>query len=379
MAPTVRKFTAQGSDLLHAAKWVEKATSKDSTLFAVKVEGGVLSLEAYNGIHSSIAKVTVDQKFPDETHFSVNSRMFSDALKNIGNNTVELTFSERKLLMVAPRMRYTLPVTVPRSTTDLPTMPEKFGVVESKHFTTLLAHAASMASDDPSTPSLTTVHFKVEPQNKFFKMMSTDRYRMVIRKVHYVPDADASQENFEFDVDSAALKTLVAGLGEVDNISLYAEKDGSNIFGVGTNMARASVLLKDVKPINYAAFESQTTEHGIVMDRKILANAISKTKGSMSGTAKLATLIINGNEATLVAESDDIDTEMEIDVTSQNYDEEFRIRLNLDFVGAILKAGSSKYVKFGADKPAKPVLVYEMKDEDTKEDEYFSLFMPMSV
>lgn len=379
MAPTVRKFSAQGSDLHFAGKWVEKATSKDNSEFAITVEKGILTIEAFNGIHSSVAKVSVDQSFDGETHFSLPSKMMMDPLKNMSSQTVKFEFSERKLIMSAPKMRYVLPVRVPRSAVALPELPKLMGVVNVKNFTTILGHCTSMSSDDPSAPSLTTVHFEVEPQNKLIKLMTTDRYRMAIRTVSYLPDSDASQENFTFDVDSRALKELVAGLGDADELKLYAEDGGDKLFGVGTNMMRASVLLKDVQAINYSAFEKLNTSNSIIVRRKEMISVINMTKSAASGGTKTGSIVLNGDDLSITSGgvNGSVDTEMEVEAVSHDFDENIDIHCNLDYVGSVLKAGSSEFVKFGINSNVKPILVYEMKDKDTIDTDYFSLFMPL--
>lgn len=379
MAPIARKFTLEASEMLQAARWVEKATGKDSQLFSIKIADSMLVIEAYNGIHSSKAAVSVDQKFDDETRFSVNARMFIESLKTIGSNTVQATFTERKLLLVAPKTRYNLPVTVPRNINALPEMPERFGSVDVKHFTHLLNHATSTASDDPSMPALTTVHFAVEPQNGFFKMMSTDRYRMVIRKVTYTPDNDASKENFTFDVDASALKALVSDMGEADILSLYAQAKDNSLFGVGTNNQRASVLQKDVTAINYAALMKSPVTNSVVINRKDLSASITKTKSALSGSVKIGKMVFDGDEMTLIANSEDIGTEMECELVSTELSEPLEISINLDYIGAMLKAGTSKNVKFGVNlaKPNTPVIVFELTDKDEQNPDYFSLFMPI--
>lgn len=390
MAPTVRNFSVQATDLLAAARWVDKATSRDNSMFAITIEESVLTIEAYNSIHASTAKVSVDQKFDGQTRFSVDSKLFLDAFKNFGANTVEASFTERKLNLVAPKMRYSIPVTVPRNVNTLPAMPERFGTVQMKTFSAMLAHAATMATDDPSAPSLTTVHFAVSPQNKFFKMMSTDRYRMVIRKVAYEPDANASMEEFNFDVDARALKELIADIGEADQVSLYAAdpaNGNSRLFGIGTNSLRASVAFKDVKAINYSAFEKMSSTNSVIFERKSLTSAITKSKSAISGSVKSGVIIIEDDAMKLVtgaaagsnASSNDVATEMECEMLSHDLEEKREIHANLDFISTILRAGSSKYVRFGLSKPNMPVLVYEMIDEKMDDPNYFSLFMTIHV
>lgn len=390
MAPTVRKFTIQAPDFLAAAKWAEKGTSKNDPMFSVSIANGELGIYAYNGIHASAAKAIVDQKFDDDTRFSVEARMLLDPLKNMGSNEIEVSFTGRIIEMKTRQIKVSIPVVVPRSAPTLPKMPPKMGTVETKEFTSLLAHATMMASDDPSAPSLTTVHFEVSPQDKSFKMMSTDRYRMVIRKVAYTPAPvepdengvipDNAMDKFNFDVDSAALKGLVSALDDADTLTLFAGREGeaNRLFGLGTNVAQASVVMKDVKPINYSQFEKMTAEKGVLFERRELVQTLNKTKALVQGSVKKASILIEGSDVSVIAKNDSgFETVMGIDHKGHDYDEDYRITTNLDYMITVLKAGTSKQVKVLSDTPSRAILAKEIKDDGTVDPSYFSLFMPI--
>lgn len=380
MTRTKHEFSAQGSDLLAAVRWTEKAVDKSSAgLLSIKVENGQMILEAYNGIHSAVSKVPVNQP-ATQTRFSVESKMFLDSIKNMGNATVEMVFSGNQLTISAPKIRVTLPVTVPRSTPSIPDMPARMGTVESEHFTAMLGHATMTASDDPSAPALTTVHFEVDPANSVFKMMSTDRYRMVIRTVHYTVDPNAATEPFNFDIDSAALKNLITALGEVQTLELFAAADGANILGVGTPTTQGSVLMKDVKPINYQQFLKMSPQNYLLLERKEILSAISTTRNLMTGTIKAGTITISNDDVTLVSDNKDrtgFGTNVGLEHHGHTYDDTYSVIMNLDYVYSLLRAGSSKFVRFCSDIPHQAAQIQEMKDETTPDPDYFSIFIPI--
>lgn len=379
MTRSKKEFSAQGSDFLAAVRWVEKAVDKSSTgLLSIKVNQGEMTLEAYNGIHSAVAKVPVMQAHI-ETRFSVEAKMLLDSLKNMGNETISMAFESTKLTISVPKIRVTLPVVVPRSAPTVPDMPSKMGTVESEEFMNLLGHATMTASDDPSAPALTTVHFEVDPSTSSFKMMSTDRYRMVARTVKYTVDPGASSEAFSFDIDAAALKNLVASLGDAQTITLFAGPGENNIFGVGTPTVQGSVLMRDVKAINYARLMSMLPQNNVLFERKELLSAISKTRSLMTGTTKVGVLTIESDSVSLASNNADrgVGTDMGVENHGHTYDETYSVVMNLEFVYSLLRAGSSKFIRFCSDVPTQAVLIQELKDDNTANKDYFSVFVPI--
>lgn len=395
MAPQMKNFTVDGSEILSAVRWATKATNKDSPNVSIEIKESFLTVKAYNGIHSSEAKVLVDQQFEGELRFFANLPMLVDALKNMESKRVKFAFTERKLIITAPRMRFNIAVTVPRTQIQMPTFPPLFGTVNTANFMKLMGHCTVMTSDDLSTPSLTTIHVEVNPQDKTIKMMSTDRYRMVIRTIEYVPSKDAPLDKFSFDIDARSYKALVADLGhDADALNLYANSSNdNNLFGIGTSDRLASDLLKDVKAVAYDKFEKISIDTGFVVERKTLQSAINTTKSSISGVVKPGYLTITEKELKVSSKGQDLETEMEVDLVSQNISfptvseedlaagvepKEYVVHVNFEYVASILKAGSSKFVRFCTNDPKRHLLVKEMADENTEEKGFFSLFMPIS-
>lgn len=359
-----------------AVKWASKLTqNKDNSLIAVKIENGVMVMSAYNGINSSKSKSDVTQKFEGVLEFSVNGTLLANAIKSIKDATLKCSIDGRTLTIRSTKAKFTLPITVPRNKLVLPPMPPAVGKVDAQEFRTLLNHAIAMTSDDSSTPVLMTVHIEIDPQNSVLTLVATDRYKLVIRKLSYEP-ANTSEETdkFSVDVEARSFKTLMADLNDEDQMTLYASSSNDNRqLGIATSTQIGMVGLKDVKAVNYSQFLAMHNSHRIVLKRSDLTQAISITKPLIEGSVKGADLAIEGSLMTLVTPMTDID----IDLVESDISEKMDIHMNLDYLSPVLSAGKSEYVGFSIENANKPVLVQEMKDKDTIDENFFSLVMPI--
>lgn len=370
-------FAVVTDEFSRAVKWASKLTQqgKDNSLIAIKIENGNLVMSAYNGVNSSKSKSSVTQKFEGELEFSVNGTMLSNAIKPMKDASLTCTVDGRTLTIKSAKARFALPITVPRNKLVLPPLPPAIGTVDAKEFKMLLNHAISMTSDDSSTPVLMSVRVEFDPQNSTLRLMSTDRYKLAIRKMKYTMSSTATDsEIFNVFVDSRSFKTLLADLDEEDDLTLYASSSEDNRqFGIATTTQIGMVALKDVKPISFAQFDNMNHSYTVVVKRSELTQAITLTKPLIEGTIKGADLAIDGKSMTLISPMTDID----IDVASSDLTEKMELHLNLDYLTPLLSSGKSEFVGFNIENSSKPVIIQEMIDKDTVNRDYFSLVMPV--
>lgn len=370
-------FAVVTDEFARAVKWVAKLTAqgKDNTLIAIHIKDGTLVMSSYNGINSSKSKSDVTQKFDGELEFSINGSMLTNAIKSIKDSELTFSVDGRTLTMKSSKARFVLPITMPRNKLVLPPLPPSVGKVDAKEFKTLLNHAISMTSDDVSTPVLMTVHVEFNPQNSEIMLMATDRYKLVVRKLKYTPSNDSTEdEKFGVDVEARSFKTLLADLNDEDELTLYASSTNDNRqLGIATTTQIGMVSLKDVKPLNFAQFLTLSHSYHVVLKRSDLTQAIALTKPLIEGSLKGADLVINSSSMSLASPMTDID----IDIVSSDFEEEIEIHMNLDYLTPLLSAGRSEYVGFNVENAGKPIIIQEMKDKDTVNNDFFSLVMPV--
>ncbi|MBC9704785.1 MAG: hypothetical protein H9W81_07395 [Enterococcus sp.] len=372
----IQEFEVVTDELNRAVRWASKVTqSRDYANIAVHISNGVMTLSATNGVNSSKSKSEVTQKFDGDLDFSVDGTFLANATKSIKDSTIKCTLEGgKKLTIKSSRAKFSHEVTIPRNKLVLPPLPPPLGRVEAKDFRTLMNHAISMTSDDPSTPVLMTVRVEFSMQNKEVRMMATDRYKMVMRKMSFIPDPNTHDtEDFGVDVDAKSFKTLLSDLSDDDIITLYATGvEETRQFGIATSTQIGMVSLKDVKPINYGNFLRMSNSHNIMFKRSDLVQAIALTKPLM-GSVKTAEIAIDGTDMSLKTEM----TDVEVELVSTELPEPMSIWVSLDIVSPILSAGKSSTLCFNIENSGKPVIVRELNEDGSFNTDYFSLFMPM--
>lgn len=373
----IQEFEVVTDELSRAVRWASKVTqSKDYSNVSIHISNGVMTLSGTNGVNSSKSKSEVTQKFDGELDFSIHGMTLANAIKSIKSPTIKCSLEGgKKLVIKSSRVKFSLDVTIPRNKLVLPPLPPPLGRVETKEFGNLMNHAISMTSDDPSTPVLMTVRVEFSMQNKEIRMMATDRYKMVMRKMPFIPDPNTQDtEDFGIDIDARSFKTLLGELSDDEYITMYATgKEDLRQFGIATSTQIGMVSLKDVKPINYGNFLRMSNSHNVVFKRSDLAQAISMTKPLM-GSVKTAEIFIEGNDMSLKTEMTDLDIDI---VSSDLPPAPMSIWVSLDIVSPILSAGKSTNLCFNIENAGKPIIVRELNDDGSFNENYFSLFMPM--
>lgn len=390
-----RTFIVQGQDLARITKWAEKATnttSPENNSIVVKIKESRLSMQAYNGNQSVETATSITQNFPDDIRFSVNSALLSEAVKKMEKYEIKASFERTKLILstTKPRMRYVLPIHVPRTVTELPEFPKKLGVVDTKTFKDAITDVSNAVSpDSQGLPVLETIKITFQPQNKLINLIATDRYAIVNRIIPYESESNASQENFHMFVKPSSIKDALSSIVDEDSIDLFAEGEVNNLFGMGTNIARMSTLTVNVgKAPALEKLLVSTSEHSMVVSRSEMMTALTNLRSS-GGGGGVTIAYMKFTDEVLTIESDpsqietkDVGFEMEVDVIDHNYTEDFDLKINAQYLTNVLKSNKTKNVKIvlspTAEGKRKPVLVLEVDDEKKVNPNFTSLFMPLS-
>lgn len=390
-----RTFIVQGQDLARITKWAEKATDSstaENNSIVVKIKESRLFMQAYNGIRSVETATSITQNFPDDIRFSVNAQLLGEAVKKMEKYEIKASFERTKLVLstTKPRMKYVLPIHVPRTVAELPELPEQAGTVDTKVFKDAISDVSNaVVTEDLGLPVLETIKISFQPQNKLINLIATDRYVIVNRIIPYEPNPKASQENFHLFVKPSSIKDALSSIVDEDSINLFAEEAGNNLFGMGTNIARMSTLTINVG--RAPALEKllvSASEHSMIVSRSELMTALTNLR-SASGGGGVTIAYMKFADESLSIESDpeqketkDVGFEMEVDVIEHNYTEDFELKTNAQYVTNVLKASKTKNVKIvlspTPEGKRKPVLVLEVDDENKSNPNFTSLFMPLS-
>lgn len=388
-----RTFIVQGQDLARITKWAEKATDTlkaENSGIVVKIKESRLFMQAYNGKRSVETATSITQNFPDDIRFTVNANLLSEAVKKMEKFEIKGSFERTKLVLstAKPRMKYILPVHVPKTVPELPEMPEKAGIVDTKVFKDAITDVnLAVLNEDTGMPVLESIKMTFQPQNKIIDLIATNRYIIVNRVIPYEPNPEASQENFHIFMRPSNIKDALSNIVDEETMNLFAQAEGNNIFGMGTNIALMGALnLSIAQSPALNSFFTNPAENNIIVPRADLITALTNLRSS-GGGGGVVIAYLNFTDEMLTVESDPTQQEargsgfeMEVDVIEHNYPDGFKIKTNAQYLIDVLRANKSKNVKivFAPEKATKPILIFEIDDTEKVNPKFNSVFMPLS-
>lgn len=385
---TEKTFTIATDEFGRLARWTGKLTrSADSSLIVVEVADSKIVMSSFDGISMAKAQADVVQQFTTKEKFSLNGALLMSVAKGIKDKTVTCIISDGTLTIKTPKMKFSIPTTGEGIRRTLPELPPVLGKVDSHEFKSMIQHASSATSDDPTTLALTVVNIKVSPENQTLTLAGTDRYKFIVRTMEYKAAPGTEKiADFDLNVDSKNLKNLISDVDEAGDLTLYAtlptgESDDSGnkpsvgLFGVATSSQIGTLLLRDVKYVNYGhLMKHKDSAYKVVVKRSDLNAAVNTTKPLIKEAIKKGTLKLSEDGLIVSTPIADIDVE----TVSSNMDKELEVFVNLDFITPILAAGKSEYIRLGFNTATTPIVIEEMVDQNKSEDSFFTLVMVMT-
>lgn len=384
---TEKIFTIATDEFGRLVRWAGKLTrSADSALVVVEVADNKMVMSSFDGVSMAKAQADVVQQFKTKEKFSVNGALLMSVAKGIKDKSLTCIISDNALTVKTPKMKFSIPASGEAIRRVLPELPPVIGKVDSHEFKAMIQHASSATSDDPTTLALTVVNIKVSPSNQTLTLAGTDRYKFVVRTLSYKAAPETTQlPDFELNVDSKHLKTLIADVDEAGDLTIYAtipddnaeddKKAAVGLFGLATSSQIGTLLLRDVKYVNYGhLMKHKNCTYKVVVKRSDLNAAINTTKPLIKESIKKGSLKLTKDDFIVSTPFADI----EVETASSNLDKELDVILNLDFITPILSAGKSEYIRLGFNTPTSPIVVEEMETTDKADDNFFTLVMVMS-
>lgn len=385
---TEKTFTIATDEFSRLARWTGKLTrSADSSLIVVEVSDSKMVMSSFDGVSMAKAQTDVVHQFTTKEKFSLNGALLMSVTKGIKDKTVTCIIGDGTLTVKTPKMKFSIPTTGEGIRRTLPDLPPVLGKVDSHEFKAMVQHAISATSDDPTTLALTVVNIKVSPENKTLTLAGTDRYKFIVRTMEYKVASGTEQlADFDLNVDAKNLKTLISDVDEAGDLTLYAtlpdtntddteKKNYTGLFGVATSSQIGTLLLRDVKYVNYGhLMKHKDSAYKVVIKRSDLNAAVNTTKPLIKESIKKGTLKLSEDGLVLSTPIADID----IETLSSNFDKELEVFVNLDFITPLLAAGKSEYIRLGFNTATTPIVIEEMIDQTKAEDTFFTLVMVMT-
>ncbi len=331
-----------------------------STRSALPVLSGVL-LQAADGrldlfatdMELSIkASVVVSAERDGDT--VVPARLFSDIVRNLPSESVELEAEESALRIRAGRAQFALNAWAASDFPQTSSFDTAGGLVIGREpFVETLAKVGRAASRDETRPILTGV--LVSLAGNTLKMVATDSYRLAVKETRLESEIGAEVQAIVPAKALGEVARLASSMGEGDvEVAIGENQAVFRLADPGGDVYVASRLIDGQFP-NYKQLIPESFDHEVVLDKETVIAAARRISLLAQRNAPLRLTFAPGS-LTMRAVTQDIgQAEETLDVDFQG--EEFEIGFNPEFLIDGIEAVDDREVTLKFTNPLRPGLV----------------------
>ena len=195
----------------------------------LQAKDGVLLASSFDLDQSSSATIQVEG---DDMDVIVSGRLLVDIIRNVPGMEVIIEEKKSSIIVTSGRSTFSL-VKMPMDTYPaLPTVPEQFGTVAGQVFADATRSVCFAASNDPSTPVLTTVMVEADPEAGLLTFAATDKFCLAKTTIPYTPEEGDRTEPMVFLIPAKVLDAYGKNLAKESVVGLHADEGNEGIFGV---------------------------------------------------------------------------------------------------------------------------------------------------
>lgn len=132
------------------------------------------------------ARVAVAADVGEPGAVLVSGRLLADISRSLPHSPVEISTEGAKVVVTCGSARFTLLTLPVDDYPTLPEMPSASGSVQGEAFASAVSQVSVAAGRDDTLPVLTGVRMEIEGSK--ITMAATDRYRLAVREVAWVPE-----------------------------------------------------------------------------------------------------------------------------------------------------------------------------------------------
>jgi len=373
------KFRVERDQLAEAVAWAartlpSRAPQPVLTGLMIEASGDGLVLSSFD--HEVSGRVETDAVVSEPGRVLVPGRLLADIARALPAQPVTIELDGTRVTLTCGRSSFVLPTMMADEYPALPSMPSSAGVVSGASFAAAVSQVAIAASSDETLNFLTGI--RLELTGSTITMAATDRYRLAVRELPWVPESPS--------VDAAALvparvladtaKSLVAQESVV--IALAGTGQDEGLLGIyGGGRSTTTRLLGGEFP-KYRTLLPTETNTVASVDTGVLIDAVKRVSLVAERNTPVK-LHFSGDEVELRAGSgDDAVAAESLDATVEGeaIDIAFNPRFLLDGLGA-LEAPVVRFAFTVAAKPAVLTGTSERGGEPSPEFRY--LLMPVRI
>ncbi|MGX7730347.1 DNA polymerase III subunit beta [Rhodococcus sp. 2H158] len=187
------KFRVAREDFADSVAWVARSLPSRPP---VPVLGGVLLGADEQGLTVSgfdyevSAQVHVSAEVITPGQVLVSGRLLADITRALPNKPVDVVLDGTRVLINCGSAKFSLPTMPVEDYPQLPELPQQTGSLPVEVFAEAISQVAVAAGKDDTLPMLTGI--RVEIDGTHMVLAATDRFRLAVRKIEWMPTADAA-------------------------------------------------------------------------------------------------------------------------------------------------------------------------------------------
>lgn len=187
------KFRVAREDFADSVAWVARSLPSRPP---VPVLGGVLLAADEQGLTVSgfdyevSAQVHVSAEVITPGQVLVSGRLLADITRALPNKPVDVVLDGTRVLINCGSAKFSLPTMPVEDYPQLPELPQQTGSLPVDVFSEAISQVAVAAGKDDTLPMLTGI--RVEIDGTDMVLAATDRFRLAVRKVEWMPTTEAT-------------------------------------------------------------------------------------------------------------------------------------------------------------------------------------------
>jgi DNA polymerase-3 subunit beta len=357
------------------AGWVKHGLADNPTA-AVEVNAvsadNTVSLRV---VGDTVAEAHATAEVTEDLAVALPGKLFTELLRTVATGTVVVRAPEEgnSVIIDAGRSTFTLPCAVVPQVAV--TQPQTFGTVDAAAFAKVVGQVAPSA-DVSGGGALSAVLLSPDSAAGALTLVATNRYRMAVASVPYVPAGDANDDS---DVLLSA-KTVAGQVKAVTAETLTLQRSDGTYGFAGDNESISGRLISGAyAPWERAMSMADNSTISATVSAPDLLGAVKRCglvarlgqSDAASGTFEL----VDG-QIRLTAGSGSVG-EAEEFVAVEQAGDNVTVRMNLEYVAAGLHAAGDEKVMFQFSGPQRAVLMTTLPEDHTTPFRY--LIMPLAT
>lgn len=343
----------------------------------MKAENDSVTIDSFDFEISSTSTFAAQVEEPGEV--LVSGRLLADICKSLPHKPVTVEQEGAKVNVTCGSAHFALMTMPLENYPELPQFPAVSGKLDDRLFAKAVSQVAIAASADPTLPLLSTI--RLEVTGELITFMSTDRYRLAVRKMPWEP-LDSSIETAVL-IKAKTLQDMSKSLGGGSSIDLALPSGDvepgmmhSRIVGFEAEGRRMTSQLSDGDYPPVARLFPETTEYSALVDRQALLETVRRVSLVIQKTMQLRMSFSDGVLRLEGGDGDDAHAVEEIQCIFDG--DELLTAFNPPYLMDVLNALDTTYVRFAFTHPSKPAVITGQDDPTGEEDDSFRyLLMPI--